>query len=194
MQVRIHGFLVSTWTRTACMTCSEKGAEFELVPVPYGGDEHGALHPFRRIPILELDGTLITETLAITAYLDETLPGPALQPTTPLARARMRTWMGICGDYLFREVVRTIPRDREASDDERATARSALERAESLVRGDSFLVDGMLTLADLYLAPQIANCEEKAPELLDGLEALGSWKSLVEDRESFRLTTLTPAG
>ena len=170
------------------MTCIEKGIDHELVPVAYRTAEHETLHPFRRIPILEVDGTMIFESLAITGYLDEAYPGPALQPDAPVDRARMRTWMGVCGDYLFREVVRAIPRDRPPTEAELRTARGALERAEGLIDGDSFLVGSKVTLADLYLAPQLANCREKAPELLDGLDGLTAWGRLVEDRESFART------
>jgi glutathione S-transferase len=187
-RVRIHGYPISTWTRTVHMTCIEKGIDHDLVPVPYGTDEHGTLHPFRRIPILEVDGTMIFESLAITGYLDEAFPGPALQPQTQAARVRMRTWMSLCSDYLFRDVVRAIPRDRSPTDDELTTARRALERAEGLVGGDPFLAGDALTLADLYLAPQLANCEEKAPELLEGLDALVTWSRRMSERESFERT------
>jgi glutathione S-transferase len=175
------------------MTCIEKGIEHELVPIAYGSDEHGTLHPFRRIPIVEIDGLRLIETLAIASHLDEAFPGPALQPVGQLERARMRTWMGLCGDYLFRDVVRTVPRGREPSADERETARTALERAEGAVGDERFLVGEAVTLADLYLAPQLANCREKAPELLDGLPRLGAWFERIGERESFRLTTDAPS-
>jgi glutathione S-transferase len=191
-KVRVHGFAVSTWTRTACMTCIEKGVGYELVPVPYGSEEHGHMHPFRRIPILEVDGGMIFESLAITGHLDEAFPGQSLQPQSLAERDRMRTWMGLCSDYLYREVVRGIPRGRAAGEAELSTAREALLRAEGLVSGDSFLAGATLTLADLYLAPQIANCQEKAPELLDALEGLAAWMRLIEDRESFQLTRPEP--
>src|SRR5262249_33802992 len=93
--IRIHGYLISTWTRTACMTCLEKGGAYELVPVARGEPEHFAMHPFARMPVLEADGQLIPEGLAVMGYLDETLPGPALLPSDPLARARVRTWMSV---------------------------------------------------------------------------------------------------
>ena len=178
--ILIHGYLISTWTRTACMTCLEKGTEYELVPVAYGSAEHFAMHPFGRMPVLEVDGLLISEGLAVTGYLDETLPGPALQPPDALARARMRTWLSVCGDYVFRDVVRTIPRDRE---------RTVLERIEPMVGDTEFLVGETLTLADLYLAPQISNCREKAPQLLQGLFALGAWFAGIQARESFQRTS-----
>lgn len=190
--VRIHGYPVSTWTRTLRMTCVEKELAYELVPVPYGSEEHGALHPFRRIPILEVGETVIFESLAATGYVDEAFPGPSLQPGDVDGRAAMRTWMGVCGDYLFRQVVRLIPRDREPTAEELATAREALQRAESIFDRQggegAFLVGDTVTLADLYLAPQLANCREKAPDLLAEMPRLTAWLGQIETRPSFTST------
>ncbi|HEY1537826.1 MAG TPA: glutathione S-transferase family protein [Solirubrobacteraceae bacterium] len=185
-RVRIHGHPVSTWTRTVQMTCVEKGIEHELVAIVPGTGEPRALHPFRRIPVVEIGDVVVFETLAITGHLDEAFDGPALQPEGLEARTRMRTWMGLCADYLYREVVRTVPRNRAITAEETATARLALERAEALVGDDAFLAGDALTLADLYLAPQIANCAEKAPDLLADLPALNAWAARIAERESFR--------
>jgi glutathione S-transferase len=191
--VRIHGYPVSTWTRTLRMTCAEKGLAYELVPVRYGSEGHGALHPFRRMPILEIGETVIFETLAATGYVDEAFDGPSLQPGDPAGRAAMRTWMGVCGDYLFRQVVRGIPRDRTPSAEESEVAREALGRAESILDDESaYLVGEAPTLADLYLAPQLANCREKAPELLAEHPRLTSWLGTIEQRPSF--TSTAPPG
>jgi glutathione S-transferase len=186
---RIHGYLVSTWTRTACMTCVEKGVEYELIPIARGTADHIALHPFGRMPVLEHDGRLITEGLAITGYLDEALDGPALQPADVDGRARMREWLSRCADYMFRDVVRRIPRDRAPTDEELAIARAVLERIDGLVGSEQFLVGGRVTLADLYLAPQVSNAREKAPELLSSLDALNGWFARVAARQSFQLTS-----
>jgi glutathione S-transferase len=191
--VRIHGHPISTWVRTVRMACIEKDIDHELVRIAYGSEEHLALHPFGRIPIVEIGGTVMFETLAITGHLDEAFPGPALQPDGHAARARMRTWMGLCADYLYADVVRTVPRGRAPTDEERATARRALERAEALMTEHGFLAGDVITLADLYLAPQLANCAEKAPQLLDGLPATAAWMELIGGRPSFRQTVYVPA-
>jgi glutathione S-transferase len=191
--VRIRGFLVSTWTRTAVMTCIEKGIDHELAPIARGGPEHAALHPFTRMPVLEHDGTVLIEGLAITGFLDEAFDGPALAPAGVADRARMREWMSLCADYVFRDVVRTIPRDRPPTGDELATARAVLERIDARIGPGPFLVGDAVTLADLYLAPQASNAREKAPELLASLDALGGWLEGMTGRESFRLTSYDPA-
>jgi glutathione S-transferase len=189
---RIHGFMISTWTRTACMTCLEKGLEYELVPLARGSAEHAAMHPFSRMPILEHNGRFISESLAVTGYLDEAFDGPALQPADVAGRTLMREWLSRCGDYVFGDVVRRIPRDRAPTEDELATARAVLERVDSLVGSRQWLVGDGVTLADLYLAPQVSNAREKAPELLDSLGALNGWLARVRERESFRLTEYNP--
>ncbi len=188
--VRIHGYPVSAWTRTARMTCVEKGIRYELVPVARGTEAHGELHPFRRMPILEVGGLVLIESLAITGYLDEAFPGPSLQPEGVVDRARMRMWIGVCSDYLFRDVVLGLPRGTRPSDEQSEAARIALERAESLGIEGPFVLGQTLSLADLCLAPQIANCEEKAPEILEGLERLGIFWSAMRERKSVRETAL----
>lgn len=191
--VRIYGVARSTWTRTARMVCVEKGIAHELVPVARASDEHRGLHPFARYPVLAIGETAIFESLAIAGYLDEAFPGRSLQPAGAAERARMRTWMSVCADYVFRDVVLAIPRDRAPSAAELATARDVLERAEALTGGDAFLAGDALSLADLYLAPQLANCAEKAPELLEGLPALAAWRGRMGERESFARTARAPA-
>lgn len=190
--LRIHGYPVSTYTRTAAMACIEKGVDYELVPIEYGGPAHLALHPFSRIPVLEHGDTVIFETLAITSYIDEAFAGPPLQPADTLARARMLAWVGVCSDYVYRDVVRGLPRKRPPHDDELDAARRALRRVDALV-GEGFLAGDTLSLADLYLAPQISNVCEKLDDALDSLDALRAWYTRLAGRESFHHTAYDPA-
>jgi glutathione S-transferase len=105
----------------------------------------------------------------------------------------MREWLSRCADYVFRDVVRTIPRNRSPTDEELATARAVLERIDGLVGSAPFLVGAHLTLADLYLSPQVSNAREKAPELLASLDALERWFARMAERESFQLTSYDAA-
>lgn len=190
--LRLHGYPVSTFTRTAAMACIEKGIPHELVPIAYGSPEHAALHPFTRIPVLEHGDMVVFETLAIVSYIDEAFEGPPLRPVDLPARTRMLEWLSLCADYVYREVVRGLPRGRPPADDELGAARRALELIDAMV-STPFLVGGSLSLADLYLAPQISNAREKAPEVLNGCAAVEAWFAGIAARESFELTAYNPA-
>jgi maleylacetoacetate isomerase/maleylpyruvate isomerase len=74
-----------------------KGLEFTSVPVHLlrdGGQQHApvyaALNPNETVPTLDDDGRILTQSLAIIEYLDETHPAPPLLPGTPADRARIR--------------------------------------------------------------------------------------------------------
>lgn len=57
------------------------------------GDQHkafAALNPQKLIPALDIDGALLTQSLALIEYLDETRPEPPLLPRDALGRARVR--------------------------------------------------------------------------------------------------------
>jgi glutathione S-transferase len=191
--VRIHGFLLSTWVRTACMTCLEKGVDYELIPLNRGSAEHAAMHPFTRMPVLEHDGRSVIEALAVVGYIDEAFDGPALQPDDLDGRTRMREWLSLGADYVYREVVRTVPRDRTPTEQELQTARAVLERVDARLDGQPFILADRITLADLYLAPQVSNAREKAPELLASLNAIDRWAAVMAERESFKRTSYDAA-
>ena len=51
--------------------------------------EHLSRHPQGMVPVLEIDGQSLIQSLAILDYLEETR-GPAFVPSDPVARARVR--------------------------------------------------------------------------------------------------------
>jgi maleylacetoacetate isomerase len=74
-----------------------KGLRYESVPVHLvrGGGEQNQpgylrVNPQGRVPALEHDGCILTQSLAIIEYIDECWPSPPLMPEAPAARARVR--------------------------------------------------------------------------------------------------------
>ena len=75
-----------------------KGLHFETVPVHLvrqGGEQHSeayrALNPQGLVPVLEHNGHVLTQSMAICEYLDECFKAYPLLPADPLERARMRS-------------------------------------------------------------------------------------------------------
>lgn len=76
-----------------------KGLDYEAVPVSLlkdGGEQlkpgYRAINPLGLVPALEDAGALLTQSLAIVEYLEETHPAPALLPESPVERARARAF------------------------------------------------------------------------------------------------------
>lgn len=72
-----------------------KGLDYRRVAVDLPSGEQRsaawcALNPQGLVPALEIGGQILTQSLAILEWLDETHPAPPLLPKDPLARARAR--------------------------------------------------------------------------------------------------------
>ncbi len=73
-----------------------KGLAYEpaFVHLPKGehrSPQYASLNPQGLLPALEDGGWLLTQSLAIIEYLEETRPNPPLLPKDPVARARARS-------------------------------------------------------------------------------------------------------
>lgn len=77
---------------------AEKGIDVRLVPVDMAAMAHKsaeitAINPFQRLPILELDdGTILTESVAISRYFEELYAEPALFGRGAVGKAQVEMW------------------------------------------------------------------------------------------------------
>lgn len=63
--------------------------QIDLVTGEQGGDDHLARNPLGLVPVLEVDGEAIAQSLAIIDYLDARWPEPRLLPADPMVRAHV---------------------------------------------------------------------------------------------------------
>jgi maleylpyruvate isomerase len=133
--------------------------------------DYAALNPQKLVPALVLDtGDVLTQSLAILEYLEETHPQPPLLPKDPVDRARVRALALICtADVHPIQNLRVMSylRDRFGQSEESTFAWSrhwietGFEAYESTIAGDRktgiFSHGDQPTMADLCLVPQVFN-------------------------------------
>lgn len=133
--------------------------------------EYQDLSALQQVPCLFIDGAHLTQTVAILEYLDETRPQPAFLPTTPSLRATAREIVEAinAGTQPLHNlaVLRSLSEELDASSADalewaRRWARRRLEGVERLLRHNSgrFAVGDSITIADLFLYPQIEKVRE----------------------------------
>ncbi len=99
MQLTVHGTIVSPWVRRLMIALEEKALSYDLVNVVPGGNpapEFLRISPLGKIPVLEVDGAFLPDSLAGCVFLDAQLPQPALIP----AESWDRGWVFWLCDYL----------------------------------------------------------------------------------------------
>ncbi len=131
-------------------------------------EAYRARNPQGLVPLLEIDGHSLTQSLAIIDYLDATRPEPKLVPHDPAARAHVLAMaLAIACDIhplnnlrVLKYLSAPLGQPKEARDlwyvywvREGLTALEAMARD----RAGRFLAGDTLTLADICLVPQMFN-------------------------------------
>ena len=150
-----------------------KGVDYEQRPVNLAAGEqkaadYRALNPQGLVPLLEIDGHRISQSLAIIVYLDQTITEPPLMPRDPADGAHVRAMaMTIACDIHPINNLRVLKYLKGPLGQEQAAIDqwgrhwigegfAALE-AMAAPRAGQFLFGDSPTIADVCLVPQMYN-------------------------------------
>ena len=134
------------------------------------------LNPLCTVPTLELPGgDVLTESVAIIEWLDETHPEPPLLPKDPLRRAKVRAFADVlaCDTHPVQNL-KVLARLRELGvPEDKVTAwagwanREGLSACEKLIANEPgpFCFGTAPTIADLCLVPQLGNARRFGVEV-----------------------------
>ena len=207
MSVKLSGVAGSPYVQAARLGLTEKGVDFEMVPVAPNElktPDHLARHPFGKMGALDHDGFALYETQAMLRYVDQVFPGPLLEPATPQEAARMNQIIGIVDCYLHRAWSGDIAFERivaprffgRPTDEAKVAAALPQARvcAEALeaIAAAPFLTGADLTMADVHLVPHF-NYFRHTPEgeaILADKPKLTRWFAQMCERPSVQAIVL----
>lgn len=172
--MRLHGYFRSSAAWRVRIALGLKGLKAEqsfhhLRKGEQNAPAYTAINPQGLLPALETDeGDVLTQSLAIIEWLDETHPRPPLLPSSPLERAKVRAFaLAIACDTHPVQNLKVLSRVRALAggDEAKVTGWAAtvindgFSACEALLKNveGPFAFGTAPTLADICLIPQIGN-------------------------------------
>ncbi len=178
--MKLHGFFRSSASYRLRIALALKGIAAEQAYVhisrPGGGDQFqpafGKLNPQLLVPVLEDDGKVLVQSLAILEYLEETHPTPPILPKGAAARARVRglALMIACEMHPLNNlrVLNYLTGTLGASEDAKLAwyrhwVKLGFDALEPMLAGSAetgiYCQGDMPTIADICLVPQLFNAK-----------------------------------
>jgi maleylacetoacetate isomerase len=172
--VKLYSYFRSSAAYRVRIALNLKGLPYEMDFVHLtkdGGRQHSAefnaINPAKLVPALRLDsGDVLTQSLAIIDYLDETHPQPPLLPVDPVQRAKVRAVaLTIACDIHPIDNLRVLQYLKRTLKHEQSDIDAwyhhwiiqGFNAIEAAIAPGPYCFGAQVTLADICLVPQVFN-------------------------------------
>ena len=197
--IKLYGTSISNYYCAAKVALMEKGLPFEEVNIfPSQKEKLLSINPMGKVPFIEVDGKVLSETNVMFDYFEDLKPEPALYPADPWARAKAKELTRVVELYLDAPARRHIAAVYFGAEVDPATATAvkpeldkgirtlkALGRFAPYIAGDTF------TFADIaaYFHIRFTNLHTQkvyAWDIRDDVPGLGIYLDMLGERASIK--------
>jgi len=146
------------------ITLEECGAQYEpkllaMAKAEQRSETYLKVNPRGKVPALDVNGTVLTENLAILTYLALTHPDKKLLPDDPFQRAKCLSHMAYLGNTVHPAFTHFVRPERFTEDANAAAATKAMGKKtfwgllgeiDGLLAGKDWVMGSQFTVADPY--------------------------------------------
>jgi len=198
---RLFHVPLSPFCRKIRLSLAEKKIEVDLVEERYWEEDPDFLrrNPAGKVPVLRLDGIMMSESAAICEYIEETRPEPSLLPSDPAQRLEVRRLVTWFDDKFHHEVTSKLLYERvnkkmmkagyPDSKNVKAGARAIkfhLGYMTWLLDQRRWLAGDAMTLADFAAAAHLSSLDYISDVDWNSCPDVKDWYAKIKSRPAFR--------
>lgn len=198
---RLYHVPLSPFCRKVRLSLAEKKIEVELVEERYWEQDTDFLrrNPAGKVPVVRLDGKMMSESAAICEYLEETRPNPPLMPSDQDGRYEVRRLVSWFDDKFHHEVTSKLLYERvnkkvtgEGYPDSRNVKAGAkaikyhLDYMAWLLEHRRWLAGDVMTLADFAAAAHLSSLDYISDVDWNRSAVVKDWYAKIKSRPAFR--------
>ena len=173
--LKLYGFTLSNYFNMVKMALLEKNIEFEVVNTkPSQETDYLIKSPMGKVPCLETPDGFISETAVIFEYLEDLQQGPALFPSDPFQKAKVRELIHEIELYIelpARTLYPEVYFGGKVSDEVKEKAVKVLQRGVACLQRNGkfspFVAGDTFTYADIMYFYSIGLAAACSKKLLD---------------------------
>jgi len=198
--IKLYDFLPCPFGQKVRIVLAEKSLSYELVPVDLvDGDQRKPeflrLNPYRKVPVLLDEETIVYDSTIINEYLDDEYPDPPLLPSieSSALRARARLFEDFADTSFTLQVGQLMAESAKPEGDRdptriarlRQTVEKVLDYLNHELSGQQFLAVEF-SVADVGFAPRLLVLKELGIEAGTGRPNVDGWVKRLLERPSIQ--------
>ena len=198
---RLYHTAMSPYCRKVRLILAEKRIECELIEERYWERDPSFLrrNPAAKVPVLEIDGKIMSESAAICEYLEEKYPNPSLMPVDIHQRYEVRRLVGWFDDKFHRDVTSKLVYERVTKKimghgypdsknvkDGAKKIKFHLDYIAWLLEQRSWLAGDVMSLADFAAAAHLSALDYISDVDWHRSKTLKDWYAKIKSRPAFR--------
>lgn len=198
---RLYHVPLSPFCRKVRLSLAEKKIEVELVEERYWEADPDFLrrNPAGKVPVIRLDGKMMSESAAICEYLEETRPTPSLMPSDADGRYEVRRIVSWFDDKFHSEVTSKLLYERvnkkvtgqgyPDSKNVKAGAKAIkyhLDYMTWLLDHRRWLAGDQMSLADFAAAAHLSSLDYISDVDWNRSAVVKDWYAKIKSRPAFR--------
>ena len=198
---RLFHVPLSPFCRKVRLSLAEKKIEVERVEERYWEQDPDFMrrNPAGKVPVLQLDGIIMSESAAICEYIEETRPEPSLMPSDPVQRLEVRRLVSWFEDKFHDEVTSKLlyervnkkvmkqgfPDSRNVKDGAKAI-KYHIDYMAWLLDHRRWLAGDVMTLADFAAAAHLSALDYISDVDWNRNANVREWYAKIKSRPAFR--------